>query len=87
LRIANAASSEILVGEGPLALQGAVVDGLAVEIRNRWPVGGALTTLIPGAGMGIIALAEWTALAGGRLEHGRTPAGEFRLWTWLPRPT
>ena len=70
-----------------VAVQGAAADGLTVEIRNPWPVGVARTTPIPGAGMGIIGLAERTALTGGRLEHGRTPAGEFRLWTWLPWPT
>jgi signal transduction histidine kinase len=69
-----------------VAVQGAVADGLTVEIRNPWPVGVARSTPIPGAGMGIIGLAERTALTGGRLEHGRTPAGEFRLWTWLPWP-
>jgi signal transduction histidine kinase len=70
-----------------VAVQGAAADGLTVEIRNPWPVGDAGSTPIPGAGMGIIGLAERTALTGGRLEHGRTPAGEFRLWTWLPWPT
>src|SRR5688500_15161829 len=70
-----------------VAVWGAAADGLTVEIRNPWPVSGASGTPIPGAGMGIIGLAERTALAGGRLEHGRTPAGEFRLWTWLPWPT
>jgi signal transduction histidine kinase len=70
-----------------VAVRGAAADGLTVEIRNPWPVGVAGTTPIPGAGMGIIGLAERTALSGGRLEHGRTPAGEFRLWTWLPWPT
>lgn len=73
--------------EVSVAVRGAATDGLTVEIRNPWPVGAALTTPIPGAGMGIIGLAERTALSGGRLEHGRTPAGEFRLWTWLPWPT
>ena len=70
-----------------VAVRGAAADGLTVEIRNPWPVGVAVTTPIPGAGMGIIGLAERAALSGGRLEHGRTPAGEFRLWTWLPWPT
>jgi signal transduction histidine kinase len=69
-----------------VAVQGAVADGLTVEIRNPSPVNVAATPPIPGAGMGIIGLAERTALTGGRLEHGRTPAGEFRLWTWLPWP-
>jgi signal transduction histidine kinase len=44
-------------------------------------------TAIPGAGTGLIGLTERAALAGGRLEHGPTPAGEFRLWAWLPWPT
>jgi signal transduction histidine kinase len=70
-----------------VAVRGAAADGLTVEIRNPWPNGVAPTTPIPGAGMGIIGLAERAALTGGRLEHGRTPAGEFRLWTWLPWPT
>ena len=69
-----------------VAVRGAATDGLTVEIRNPWPAGVARTP-IPGSGMGIIGLAERTALTGGRLEHGRTPAGDFRLWTWLPWPT
>ena len=70
-----------------VALRGSAADGLTVEIRNPWPMGAAGTTQIPGAGTGLIGLAERTALTGGRLEHGRTPAGEFRPWTWLPWPT
>jgi signal transduction histidine kinase len=70
-----------------VAVRGAAADGLTVEIRNPWPVGVARTTPIPGAGTGIIGLAERTALTGGRLEHGRTPAGDFRLYAWLPWPT
>jgi signal transduction histidine kinase len=70
-----------------VAVRGAAADGLTVEIRNPWPEGIDHTTPIPGAGMGIIGLAERTALTGGRLEHGRTPGGEFRLWAWLPWPT
>jgi signal transduction histidine kinase len=72
--------------EVSVAVRGAAADGLTVEIRNPSPVGVARTTPVPGAGMGIIGLAERAALTGGRLEHGRTPAGEFRLWTWLPWP-
>jgi hypothetical protein len=41
---------------------------------------------IPGAGTGIVGLAERVGLAGGRLEHGRTADGDFRLWAWLPWP-
>ena len=50
-----------------VAVQGAVADGLTVEVRNPCPVGVAHTTPIPGAGTGLIGLAERTALTGGRL--------------------
>ncbi len=73
--------------EVSVAVRGAAADGLTVEIRNPWPEAATPAKPIPGAGMGIIGLAERAALTGGRLEHGRTPAGEFRLWTWLPWPT
>ena len=63
-------------------------DGVTVEIRNPCPTGmGSDGTAIPGAGIGLIGLTERATLAGGRLEHGPTPAGEFRLWAWLPWPT
>ncbi|WP_344079911.1 sensor histidine kinase [Luedemannella helvata] len=62
-------------------------DGVTVEIRNPCPIGTGGGTAIPGAGIGLIGLTERAALAGGRLEHGPTPAGEFRLWAWLPWPT
>jgi signal transduction histidine kinase len=71
-----------------VALSGAPTTGLEIEIRNRLPVGAvAGSSSIPGAGTGIIGLAERTSLAGGRLEHGRTEAGDYRLWAWLPWPT
>jgi signal transduction histidine kinase len=60
--------------------------GLEVEVRNRWPVGVPQSAAIPGAGQGITGLIERTAIAGGRLEHGRSPAGDFRLSAWLPWP-
>jgi signal transduction histidine kinase len=40
----------------------------------------------PGAGQGLVGLAERVALASGRLEHGPTPAGGWRLAAWLPWP-
>ncbi|MGW0434312.1 sensor histidine kinase [Micromonospora sp. NPDC003197] len=58
--------------------------GLLVEVRNRLPVGGTVTE-IPGTGTGLIGLRERVDLVGGRLEHTRTPDGEFRLRAWLPR--
>jgi signal transduction histidine kinase len=69
-----------------VTLDGAPGDGLAIEVRNRLPVGAAVATEIPGTGTGIVGLAERTSLAGGRLEHGRTDAGDYRLWAWLPWP-
>jgi signal transduction histidine kinase len=62
-------------------------DGVTVEIRNPCPMRTGGGTAIPGAGIGLIGLTERAALAGGHLEHGPTPAGEFRLWAWLPWPT
>jgi signal transduction histidine kinase len=71
-----------------VTMRGAAGDGLTVEIRNPLPAGTALQppAVIPGAGAGIIGLAERAGLAGGRLEHGRTESGDFRLWAWLPWP-
>jgi signal transduction histidine kinase len=56
--------------------------GLIIAVRNPWPVGGG--NGIPGAGTGLIGLAERAALAGGRLAHGRTAENEFVLTAWLP---
>ncbi|WP_433367084.1 sensor histidine kinase [Actinoplanes sp. CA-142083] len=42
---------------------------------------------IPGAGAGLAGLRERVRLAGGRLEHGPTPDGEFNLRAWLPWQT
>jgi signal transduction histidine kinase len=61
-------------------------DGLTVEIRNRWPVGGITGPEIPGAGTGLVGIAERVSLAGGRLAYGRDDSGDFRLAAWLPWP-
>jgi signal transduction histidine kinase len=58
--------------------------GLSVEVSNRWPVGPPVAHPIPGTGTGLVGLAERTSLVGGRLEHGRTETGDFRLAAWLP---
>jgi signal transduction histidine kinase len=40
----------------------------------------------PGVGQGLVGLAERVALASGRLEHGPTAGGGWRLAVWLPWP-
>ena len=39
---------------------------------------------LPGAGLGLVGLAERVALAGGSLEHGEDPAGRFVVRATLP---
>ncbi len=39
-----------------------------------------------GSQVGLIGLAERASLAGGSIEHGVTPTGDFRLAAWLPWP-
>jgi signal transduction histidine kinase len=72
--------------EASVVVRGDPGDGLTVEIRNQWPRDADGAIAIPGAGRGLIGLAERAVLTGGRLEHGRTPDGDFRLWAWLPWP-
>jgi len=60
-------------------------DGLTIEVANPLPAGGAPAAL-PGAGAGLIGLRERVDIVGGRLEHGPTPEGDFRLYAWLPLP-
>jgi hypothetical protein len=69
-----------------VTVRGAPGEGLTVEVRNPCPAG-TDDAGIPGAGAGIIGLAERATLAGGRLEHGRTGSGDFRLFAWLPWST
>jgi signal transduction histidine kinase len=40
---------------------------------------------LPGAGTGLVGLAERVTLAGGELEHGVDPDGAFVLRARLPR--
>jgi signal transduction histidine kinase len=61
-------------------VSGCAEEGLVVEVGNALVRGGS----IPGAGAGLIGLRERVDLAGGRLEHGPTPAGRFTLRAWLP---
>jgi signal transduction histidine kinase len=69
-----------------LTIRGGPGAGLSVEARNRLATGPGSALDLPGTGTGLVGLAERASLAGGRLEHDRTAAGEFRLSAWLPWP-
>jgi hypothetical protein len=62
-------------------------DELSVAVVSRRPVGvraGVPADRLPGAGTGLVGLAERVALAGGTLEHGPDAAGDFVLRARLP---
>jgi signal transduction histidine kinase len=61
--------------------------GLLVEIISHNLAAPPAQAAPPGAGAGLIGLAERVALAGGKLEHGITPAGEFVLRATFPAPS
>jgi signal transduction histidine kinase len=61
-------------------------EGLCVEVVNPLRIGDR-TTSTPPSGLGLIGMAERTALAGGRLSHRVTPDQRFVLKAWLPWPT
>jgi signal transduction histidine kinase len=69
-----------------LRLEGEPGQGLTIEVRNPAPVLAAGKSEIPGAGTGLVGLAERATLSGGHLEHGLDEAGDFRLRAWLPWP-
>jgi signal transduction histidine kinase len=58
---------------------------LRVEVRSLAAVAVASASPLPGAGTGLIGLAERVTLAGGELESGVDPAGAFVLRARLPR--
>lgn len=68
-----------------VSLEGGPSDGLKAEVRNPLPIGSKLSGE-PESGLGLIGLAERTALAGGLMTHRVTPEHEFVLSTWLPWP-
>ncbi|ONK10423.1 histidine kinase [Streptomyces sp. MP131-18] len=73
-------------GDAPVTVtvSGGPGAGLTVEVCNPAP-GGSPRGPIPGAGQGLIGLAERASLAGGRLEH-RQAGDRFLLTAWLPWP-
>jgi signal transduction histidine kinase len=58
---------------------------LRIEVRSLAPVGVVAGSPLPGAGTGLIGLAERVTLAGGELEHGVDRDGAFVLRARLPR--
>lgn len=72
--------------EARVAVSGGRGAGLTVTVTTRPPVGRPAGPAVPGAGQGLAGLAERAALAGGRLDSGRTPSGDFRLCAELPWP-
>ncbi len=65
-----------------VSLEGSADEGLTVTVRNAARTGSGRAAT-PGAGLGLVGLAERTKLAGGRLESGRRE-GAFELRGWLP---
>ncbi|GAA2838542.1 sensor histidine kinase [Kribbella solani] len=63
-----------------ISVTGAPGNGLSVELVNPAP------NRRRGDGQGLKGLSERAALVEGRVEHGRTPEGDFRLYAWLPWP-
>lgn len=61
-------------------LSGSPSDGLNVWLRNPLGFG---TSAAPGAGLGLVGLAERVELRGGRLSH-RVDGGAFDLIAWVP---
>jgi signal transduction histidine kinase len=65
-----------------IEVTGAPGNGLTVVVSNPAP------RIRPGdQGQGLKGLRERAALVEGKLEHGRTPEGDFRLSAWLPWPS
>ncbi|MGA5805058.1 sensor histidine kinase [Streptomyces cellulosae] len=68
--------------EATVAVAGGPGEDLTVRVRNPPPEGDVPP--VPGAGQGLIGLRERATLAGGSLEHGRTPEGGFEVRARLP---
>jgi len=70
-----------------VAVSASHADGMVVEVVSRRPVGVAVAARgdrLPGAGTGLVGLAERVALAGGELRHGPDDTGDFVLRATIP---
>lgn len=68
-----------------VSVTGSPWTGLAVAVTNPLEVG-SVGAAAPESGLGLIGLAERTALVGGRLAHRITPERQFVVEAWLPWP-
>ncbi|OON81655.1 sensor histidine kinase [Streptomyces tsukubensis] len=71
--------------EVSVRVSGAPGAELGIEVTHPAPPGEV--TPVPGSGQGLIGLTERASLVGGRLDHGRTGDGGFRVAAWLPWPS
>jgi signal transduction histidine kinase len=78
-----------------VSVSGSAADGLTIEVVNPCGPNGrpgasgpeGHRSDIPGAGVGLVGLAERVDVVGGRIEHGADPSGTHRLAAWLPWST
>jgi signal transduction histidine kinase len=78
---APGAHTRVLVSGGP-------GEGLTVDVENdAAPAPPTPSSAGDGSGQGLVGLAERVSLASGRLEHGPTASGGWRLSAWLPWPS
>lgn len=68
-----------------VSVNGSPYAGLWVTVTNPLEVGSSRLD-VPESGLGLIGLAERTALVGGKLTHRVTPGREFVVEAWLPWP-
>ena len=67
-------------------ITGGAGQGLQVVVRNRLPLSASRSTALPGAGLGLVGVAERAALSGGSLLHGPTADGDFQVRAELRWP-
>jgi signal transduction histidine kinase len=60
-----------------VSVSGRPGQGLHITIRNRLPLYQTAEAPLPGAGLGLVGLAERVTLSGGTLSHGPSPDGDF----------
>ena len=72
-----------------IALDGGPGHGLRLSVTSASsvdPAPGSGDGSTPGAGLGLLGLAERVELAGGEIEHGWRSEGDHHLGVWLPWP-